>query len=114
MMVRVIDADALVHDLEYDVELCAMALDDMNLVGKEREDMQWQKDCKQNCIWYISEQPTVDAERVIRCKDCEYFDVKWEEDKFGFLKYENVCNLRGRDFIVDVNDYCSWAEEKEK
>lgn len=59
-MTRLIDADALAHDLEHDVELCARALDDMNLVGKEREDMQFQKDCKQNCIWYISEQPTVD------------------------------------------------------
>lgn len=60
-MTRLIDADALAHDLEYDVELCARALDDMNVVGKEREDIQWQKDCKQNCIWYISEQPTADA-----------------------------------------------------
>ena len=60
-MTRLINADALAHDLEHDVELCAKALDDMNLAGKEREDMQWQKDCKQNCIWYISEQPTVDA-----------------------------------------------------
>ena len=57
---RLIDADALAHDLEYDVDLCAKALDDMNLVGKERKDMQFQKDCKQNCIWYISEQPTVE------------------------------------------------------
>lgn len=60
-MTRLIDADALISDLEYDVEQCARALDDMNMVGKERDDMQWEKDCKQNCIWYISEQPTVDA-----------------------------------------------------
>lgn len=58
---RPIDADAFADDLEYDVELCARALDDMNMVGKERDDMQFEKDCKQNCIWYISEQPTVDA-----------------------------------------------------
>lgn len=60
-MTRLIDADAFADDLEYDVELCARALDDMNMVGKERDDMQFEKDCKQNCIWYISEQPTVDA-----------------------------------------------------
>lgn len=60
-MTRLIDAEALADDLEYDVEQCARALDDMNMVGKERDDMQWEKDCKQNCIWYISEQPTVDA-----------------------------------------------------
>ena len=60
-MTRLIDAEALAHDLEYDVEQCARALDDMNMVGKERDDMQWEKDWKQNCIWYISEQPTVDA-----------------------------------------------------
>ncbi|MBR2752841.1 MAG: hypothetical protein IKE02_03885 [Lachnospiraceae bacterium] len=71
---RLIDADALAQDLEYDVELCASALDDMNIVGKERDDMQWEKDCKQNCIWYISEQPTVDAVPIdwLICKRNEH------------------------------------------
>ena len=58
---RLIDADELAHALDYDAELCAKALDDMAIVGKVREDMQFEKDCKQNCIWYISEQPTVKA-----------------------------------------------------
>ena len=58
---RLIDADALAQDLEYDVEQCARALDVMDFVGNEREHMQFEKDCKQNCMWYISEAPTIDA-----------------------------------------------------
>lgn len=107
---RLIDADELAHDLEYDVELCARALDDMNVVGKEREDMQWQKDCKQNCIWYISEQPTVDAVPVVHghwkygnqyhwyracCSECGYCRVTdVEADRWNEWKYCPNCGTR--------------------
>lgn len=87
---RLIDAEELAHDLEYDVELCARALDDMNMVGKAREDMQWQKDCKQNCIWYISEQPTVDAvskEELLKLLDA-VTDI-WFWENIG-----TVCNSK--------------------
>lgn len=56
---RLIDADALAKDLDYDVELDARALDDMYLVGENRRNTQFDKDCKQNCIWYLSEAPTI-------------------------------------------------------
>lgn len=102
---RLIDADALAHDLEHDVELCARALDDMNLIGKERKNMQFDKDCKQNCIWYISEQPTVDAVPVIRCRDCK------------FLRFTGTvwkCQNRLVMMLCEQNDYCSRAERKEE
>lgn len=101
---RLIDADVLAHDLEYDVEQCARALDDMNMVGKERDDMQWEKDCKQNCIWYISEQPTVDAVPVVRCKDCKYYEEQ-DETIGTCLLTESGAHVKG---------YCSWAEVKDE
>lgn len=61
---RLVDADAMARDLEYDCELDAKGLDDMTIVGHEREHLQFDKDCKQNCIWYLTEQETiVPAER---------------------------------------------------
>lgn len=56
---RLVDADAMAKDLDYDVELDAKALDDMELVGNERERIQFDKDCKQNCMWYLTEQETL-------------------------------------------------------
>ncbi len=56
---RLIDADALAEDLDFDVENDQRALDQMDFVGKERERIQFDKDCKQNCMWYLSEAPTV-------------------------------------------------------
>ena len=55
-----IDRGVLVQDLEYDVEIIQRALDEtMDFVGKERERVEFDKDCKQNCIRYLSNAPTV-------------------------------------------------------
>lgn len=51
---RLIDADAMAKDLNYDVELDAKALDDMNIIGYARERFQFDKNRKQDCIRYLS------------------------------------------------------------
>lgn len=56
---RLIDADALIEDLKYDVELDAVALASMEIVGDERRKIQDDKDFKQNCIFWIENAPTV-------------------------------------------------------
>lgn len=56
---RLIDVDALAQDLEEDVERDQRALDDMDIVGDERTKLQFDKDCKQNCMWYLTESFTV-------------------------------------------------------
>lgn len=62
---RLIDADELAEDLDFDVENDLRALDSLDIVGKEREHIQFDKDCKQNCIYYLSNCPTiVPAEEV--------------------------------------------------
>ncbi len=59
-----IDRDAMAKDLAYDVEMDEKALDDINIVGIEREKLQFDKDCKQNCMYYLTEQePVIPAER---------------------------------------------------
>lgn len=61
---RLVDADSMEKDLNYDVELDAKALDDMSIVGYARERFQFDKNRKQDCIRYLSGQKTiVPAER---------------------------------------------------
>lgn len=75
-MARMIDADALAEELLYDAELCAKALDSREITDhKELTRLQFEKDCKQNCVYYISESPTVDAVPVCRCEKCVYWDA---------------------------------------
>ena len=77
-MVRLIDADALIKDLKYDVELDARALDDTDLsLGINRELVQFDKDCKQNAIDMLKKAPTVDAVPV------EWIEVDIEASAFS-------------------------------
>ena len=98
---RLIDSDALANDLLYDIEMDANALDNADLVGIERERIQFDKDCKQNCVYYLTETEPIDAMKVIRCKDCKCKD-----------KYENFCWMLLRE--IDPSDYCSDAEWREE
>lgn len=56
---RLIDADALVKDLKYDVELDAKALDDTEFTWRDRDIIQFDKDCKQNAVDLLQKSPTV-------------------------------------------------------
>lgn len=54
----------------------------------------------------VSVMPTIEAEPVIKCKDCIY--NKGEVNKKGFI----ICSANGMD-ITDY-DYCSWGEKMDK
>lgn len=54
-----IDRDAFAKDLSYDVEMDEKALDNTDIVGIERTHLQFDKDCKQNCMYYLTEQEAV-------------------------------------------------------
>ena len=60
---RLIDADALIAGLEYDVEQDSRALDCMNLVGSDRERVQFDKDCKQNTVDLLKCAPTIELQQ---------------------------------------------------
>ena len=49
----------------------------------------------------INNVPTIEAEPVIRCKDCEYYT---EEERW--------CRRLGLCGAFDQNDYCSHAERR--
>lgn len=59
---RLIDADTLIEDLEYDVKSDAKALNNTGLLfGRHRELVQFDKDCKQNAIDILKKTPTMNA-----------------------------------------------------
>lgn len=60
-MSRYIDADKLIDDLEHDI---AIDQDHILYVGidmREKASIQFDKDCKQNCIDMLSKAPTADV-----------------------------------------------------
>lgn len=59
---RLIDADALIEDLEYDVKLDEELLENSDLCGLERFNIQFDKDCKQNAISLLKDTPTAEPE----------------------------------------------------
>lgn len=101
---RLIDADTMIEDLEYDIELDARTLDDTDLLlGINRKLIQFDKDCKQKVVDILKNAPTVDAVPVIRCKDCKKFVD--EEDQSYCIDMAGQC---------DSNGFCAWAERKEE
>ena len=92
---RLIDADAMADSLNHDIELDARALDNMDLVWPERERTQFDKDCKQNCLWYLTEQPTIAASPWHRV----------EEEMPDLLQFVVVCNDEGKCVVAQYVGY---------
>ena len=63
-MTKLINADALIEDLEFDIELDQRALDNGDIDHSHREITQFDKDCKQNTVYLLRKAPAVDAEPV--------------------------------------------------
>ena len=60
---RLIDADALISDLEHDVKRDTAVLDTLTLDRISRENIQFDKDWKQNAVDLLMRAPTVEPER---------------------------------------------------
>lgn len=88
-MSRLIDADALIEELEADAEQIEDSISKMvhYAIIKDIEDM-----------------PTIDAVEVVRCKDCKWLDT----DNAG----EVYCSLLEGRYIDDDEDvgFCSYGE----
>ena len=54
--------------------------------------------------YYIREAPDVDAVKVVRCKDCKY----WEKP-YG---WNGWCDEHG--IPAEEDDFCSWAERRDE
>lgn len=111
---RLIDADALANDLLYDVEMDAIALDITDFVGIERERIQFDKDCKQNCVYYLTETEPIDAVKVIRCKDCKYsYAMITAKSKDGQERWIRFCD-KHKNWYPKDDWFCKDGEGKEK
>ena len=87
---RLIDADALIDDLEHDVAMDQDTLDFEELTEINRANIQFDKDCKQNAIDLLKNAPTIeperkkgkwkldrDTERDWYCSECGYIGNRW-------------------------------------
>ncbi len=94
---RLIDADAMTTHIDF---IIPRMLPDKN-DGKHYISLETIRE-------WIDEAPTVEAEPIIRCKDCKYFDEVDCEEKL------TVCVRNGlyKGFFVSLNDYCSFAERQ--
>lgn len=67
---RLIDADALIADLEHDVAIDQDTLDYEDLTEINRANIQFDKDCKKNAIDLLKNAPTIEPEqRWIPCSE---------------------------------------------
>lgn len=57
---------------------------------------------------FIDTAPTVDAELVVRCKDCKHRVYKYANEEIGEI---GGCGLFNR--AMSNNDFCSYGERKE-
>lgn len=58
---------------------------------------------------FIDEQPTVEAEPIIRCKDCKY----WSEPNM-FDSYCRKMSITDNIIYTEPNHYCGFAERQGK
>ena len=85
---ELIDKDALINELH---------IIPIDLGYREVEDIKA----------FVENMPTIEAEEVVRCKDCEWWDRKNEHD--GWCH----CNENDREGCWQADDYCSWGERRE-
>lgn len=113
-MTRLIDADLLKESL------------------KESRDraVEWHNDCKEHssdefiarseqavmtfneCIMRTNSMPTVDAEPVVRCKDCRFSHMTYGGDCKSCDKWVDDDDFH-LTLYLDGNFYCAWGERRE-
>ena len=94
-MSRLIDADALIADLKYDVELDARALDSMDSVGKDWETIWFDKNYKQNTIGLLQHAPTIEPEPCDLCSNLEKGDTLYQSSDWdGGIGFDYIWNIQ--------------------
>lgn len=58
--------------------------------------------------------PSADVEKVIRCKDCKYFNLnKWGKvNDTPLIVAHEICDFWGEGCKTDKDAYCSFAERR--
>ena len=94
-MARLIDADALHRKVKMET----------NPYGKPTIDY----DSGVKVLEWIEQAPTVDAVKVVRCKDCKHY--KPQKKSAHWENRANYCN-RVVTIKVQPDDFCSYGERK--
>ena len=92
-----ISRQAAIDALSLGKEVLSCVLDDMDVVGTDREKYSWGLGLIESCINDIEELPSAQSE-IIYCKDC-----KW--------KNRHNCT-RAVEVPIDDDKYCAWAERR--
>lgn len=93
---RLIDGDALIEKFNEKVDMAECLID-------ARTAERFATFCA--LADAVEEMPTVDADVVVRCKDCKY----WQNNNNGYPHGE--CRW-GHGETPDDNDFCSYGERK--
>ena len=95
---RLIDGDALIEKFNEKVDMAECLID-------ARTAERFATFCA--LADAVEEMPTADAEVVVRCKDCKY----WQDNNDGY-PHEECRWWHGE--TPDANDFCSYGERREK
>ena len=102
-----ISRQAAIDVLAVGKEILSRVLDDVDVVGIDREKYSWGLGLIEAYINDIKELPHTQSE-IIRCEDCKYANVADTEDsQDGY-----TCQFH-RGSIWFSGSYCSWAERRE-
>ena len=58
---------------------------------------------------FIKDMPSIDAQPVVRCKDCKYRENGWCKK---ICKVDEDCNSYF--LFVNENDYCAWGAKMDE
>ena len=114
---RLIDADKLIEDLEYDIRIDEDILMYEGTELRRRENAQFDKDCKQNAIELLLKTPTAMEWISVREKlpeakygESENVLVTRESGEIGFLYFDggNWCYPDGRCYGNKINPVIAW------
>ena len=106
---RLIDADALNETLK-NIEIKFLRrLYDVSCLKDKRTDAEKERDIEKMFVMLVASQivdaPTVDAVKVIRCRDCKYYE---ETKPFSIVM--TVCRYGDHTEWTEPNGYCHRAK----
>ena len=103
-MADLIERQAAIDVLSLGKEILSRVLDDIDIVGADREKYSWGLGLIESYINDIEELPSAQPE-IIRCKDCKLYRPMNRETKTG------ICKLTMHQNFGD-NWFCAGAERK--
>ena len=102
-MSRLIDADALIADLKHDIEIDQDCLDHEELTDINRKHIQYDKDCKQNAIDFVTHTPTIEERKTGKW----ILHPEQEKNIFGVKTIEcSECGDKCLVQFVEKEKYC--------